>query len=133
MLLQIFFHCNNLKQILLLIIFLKDLIFLFLLDIKGRFSIGENTVSAILNSNIHLQCVSPSCLPRCEIKWFKDSKELTGYRNGTLPVQQRTSSTLQVTNFQLKDVGNYSCIAVNPMINRVVKSSSIAVTIRGQC
>ena len=95
--------------------------------------IGEQTVSAILNSNVHLQCVSPLCLPHCEIKWLKDSKELSGYKNGSLPVQQQTSSTLQVINFQLKDVGNYSCIAMNPMVNRVVKSNSIALKIKGQC
>lgn len=131
-------HCRSfslqwLKNIFVADNFLKEVAFLFLLDIKGKFLIGEQTVSAILNSNVHLQCVSPLCLPHCEIKWLKDSKELSGYKNGSLPDQQRTSSTLQVTSFQLKDVGNYSCIAMNPMVNRVVKSNSIALKIKGQC
>ena len=89
-------------------------------------------IEATLSSSIHLQCVSPVCLPVCEVEWYKRDQQLFEYRNGSRIVQGRVSSTLQIENFQLQDVGNYYCVAVNTMSKKMVKSNNITVKIKSK-
>ena len=79
----------------------------------------------------HLQCVTPDSIPTPTLLWFKDGRKLSGYRNGTVPLGQGLSASLELSDFSLSDVGRYQCKVHNELLDVVKESAMIDVSIQG--
>lgn len=105
----------------------------FILDFSKAFKYVTPKVFASYGADINLQCVSPDSVPLVTLSWQKDGQYLTNYKNSSIVLGNRLSSTLQLTNFTYKDIGLYRCCAENEMFPRfIVRSENIPVQIKGE-
>ena len=66
------------------------------------------------------------------MEWRRNDRIISGYTNGSVGTGLKMSSTLQINSLSRTDIGEYCCVAINPMTREEIKSNVAKVEVEGK-
>ena len=96
----------------------------------------------MLGNTVQFFCIQDTSLPPAVVTWLKDGTPLPVSSSNRLFVQSeelshdmgRVSSSLAISPVMIRDGGEYSCRAVNPLLpDSPVFSNTAALNVQSKC